>query len=61
MAGTKNSGRKPSFKDPVEVHFQIEREDVKVLDDIALKMCKNNRSELILKTMLRLIRKYESR
>jgi len=60
MTGTKNSGRKASFREPVEVHFQMEREDVNVLDEIAGKMCKNNRSELILTTMKRLIDKYVS-
>jgi len=61
MAGNKNSGRRASFKDAIEVHFQMESGDVDSLNEIAEKLCKNNRSELILKTLKRLIERYESR
>jgi len=61
MVGNKNSGRRASFRDPVEIHFQMEREDVKVLNEIARKFSNNNRSELILKTLKKVIEAYATK
>jgi len=59
MVGNKNSGRKKEFIDSVQIHFYMERKDVEVLNDIARKLCNNNRSELINQTLKRVIKSYE--
>ena len=61
MVGNQNSGRRNIFNNPVDIRFQMEKEDVEKLNQIAKNYCNNNRSELILKTLKRLINKYESR
>ena len=59
MAGNKNSGRKKMFKGPVQLHFTMEHSDVLKLNEIAEKLCNNNRSELIKQTLKRVIEQYE--
>lgn len=59
MAGNKNSGRKNMFEKPVQLHFTMEHSDVAILNEIAEKLCDNNRSELIKKTLKRVIESYE--
>jgi len=61
MVGNQNSGRRSIFNNPIDVRFQMEKEDVDKLNAIAEKYTKNNRSELIMKTLKKMIDKYESR
>lgn len=61
MVGNRNSGRRSIFNNPIDVRFQMEKEDVDKLNAIAEKYTKNNRSELIMKTLKKMIDKYESR
>ena len=59
MGGNENSGRKKKLKNPTQIHFYMEKEDVESLNEMAEKFSNNNRSDLITETLKRLINTYE--
>lgn len=61
MAGNQNSGRKNMFNNPVEIHFQMEKEEAEKLNKIAKQYTNNNRSELIKQTLRRIIETYDKK
>lgn len=56
MVGNQNSGRDAKFEDPLLVHFKMEREEANKLKILAKKYTNSNRSELILKIVMRFIK-----